>query len=97
MPLKIDTIIKMLIALFGEYLINPRSAAKYVKWLIRGRMYLNLLVPVEIYPDDWEGTNINPKQTKKYAIPVTAVKAEAEERGFKMPKVNQTKKSQSVF
>lgn len=67
-----EQLIKMLVAILGEYLINPKSAAKYAKYLVRGRDYLNILFPIDKYPEgDYTGTTIQDKSL--YSVPVTSV------------------------
>ncbi len=81
----VQFLIKMLIAMLGEYLVVPAKAAKYAKWFLRGRDYLNLLFPIEKYPADWSGTSINPAKAEKYVVPESAIVAAGKERGFNIP------------
>lgn len=80
-----EWLIKTIVSMLGEYLILPTKAAKYAKWFIRARNYLNLLFPVEKYPVDWQGTNISEDQPDLYEVPVEAVKRAANEKGFNLP------------
>jgi hypothetical protein len=81
----LEFLIQMLLSMIGAYLIKPASAAKYAKWFIRLRNFLNLLFPVETYPVDWKGTNIDAGKPDQYAVPVEAVKQAAKEKGFNIP------------
>lgn len=68
-----DLLIRYLVATLGEYLIKPKSAAKYAKYLLRGRDYLLLLFPLDIYPlGDYTDTTIA-KNREGFAVPKTAV------------------------
>jgi len=80
----IDFLLQMVLPIIGNFLTKPGSAAKYAKWFIRIRNYLNLLFPVEVYPADWSGTTINPAKAERYAVPVEAVKDAAKNLGFKI-------------
>jgi hypothetical protein len=84
----VDFLMQMILPIIGNFLTKPASAAKYAKWLIRIRNYLNLLFPPEVYPANWEGTNINPAKPERYAVPVEAVKSAASNFGFKIPFFN---------
>lgn len=64
-----EFLIRTLIALLGEYLLNPASARPYVKYLIRGRDYLNLLVPASVYPSDGLGSTLADRDPADFAIP----------------------------
>jgi hypothetical protein len=69
-----ETLIKLLVSLLGEYLIKPETAAKYAKYLLRGRDYLLLLFPVDKYPEgDYKGTTIARRDASTFAVPVSAV------------------------
>lgn len=78
--MSIEILLQLLLPMIGALLIKPKSAAKFAKWLIRIRNYLNLLFPVTVYPEDWTGTNITPSEA--YAVPVSAVKDAMKEKGF---------------
>jgi hypothetical protein len=67
-----EQLLKMLAAILGEYLINPKSAAKYAKYVLRIRDYSNILFPLDKYPEgDYSGTMIKDKAL--YAVPPSAV------------------------
>lgn len=71
-----EMLIKMLVSILGEYLIKPETAAKYAKYLLRGRDYLNILFPVETYPEgDYSGTSIGRADRDSLAVPVAKVDA----------------------
>lgn len=82
----IETIIKLLVSLIGEYLFKPSSAAKYAKWFLRMRDYLNLLFPEDRYPvASFEGTSLKGMRAETFAVPIEAVKEESKKRGFNIP------------
>jgi hypothetical protein len=63
-----EFLIRTLVSLLGEYLLNPISAAPYKKYLLRGRDYLNLLLPVERFPPDYGAANIT-GDLDRFALP----------------------------
>lgn len=68
----------MFVAILGEYLIKPETAAKYAKYFLRGRDYLLLLFPLSKYPEgDYTGTNIGRGATdpERLAVPTNLVPA----------------------
>ena len=81
----VEMMIKMVVAMLGEYLLKPGSAAKYAKWFLRGRDYLLLLFPLETYPTDYKGTSVENAPKGSTAVPVEAVKAAMKEKGFNIP------------
>ncbi len=83
--MSVEMMIKMVVAMLGEYLIKPAKAAKYAKWFIRARDYLNILFPVETYPEGYKGTTIENVPKDKAAVPVEAVKEAMKEKGFNIP------------
>lgn len=64
-----ELLIRMLVSMLGEYLIKPKTAAKYAKYFIRARDYLILLFPLDTYPmPDYGDTNLS-GGASKYAVP----------------------------
>jgi hypothetical protein len=84
--MNVDMIIKMVVAMLGEYLLKPVKAAKYAKWFIRARDYLLLLFPLYIYPEgDYSDTTIGKRDKEDLAVPPDAVKKAAKDNGFNIP------------
>lgn len=83
----VETLIKMIVALIGEYLFKPEKAAKYAKWFLRARDYLLLLFPLDVYPEQGllESSSFSGMTREKVAVPIAAVKEAAKSRGFNIP------------
>lgn len=80
----IQAIIQLLVGLLGEYLLKPASAAKYAKWLLTARDYLNLLFPSDVYPMGAVAPHITGMSKDKVAVPLDAVKEASEKQGFSL-------------
>ncbi len=82
--MSISFLIEMLVTVLRGFLFKSEKAAPYAKWLIRSRDYLNLLFPVEMYPENatkdaaLEAIEVKP-------VPVTEVKKAAKTGGFNLP------------
>ena len=82
--MSVEFLIKMMVAILGEYLLVPAKAAKYAKWLIRARDYLNLLFPTSKYPENWDGVKLDIGKVD-YAVPESAIIKASKDRGFNIP------------
>lgn len=83
----IETLIKLMVSLIGEYLFKPKSAAKYAKWFLRMRDYLLLLFPVDVYPTDHTVILGQGMTNEKVAVPIEAVHEAAKSKGFSLPSI----------
>lgn len=82
--MSIELMIKLFVSLIGEYLLKPGKAAKYAKWLLTARDYLNLLFPSETYPMGVAAPHIKGMTSEKVAVPISAVEEAAKSRGFSL-------------
>lgn len=82
----ISFLFEMLFNLLRGYLFNSAKLAPVAKWALRIRDYLNLFFPLETYPPNATGDvalkNLDPETV---AVPVEAVKKEAQKSGFNIP------------
>jgi hypothetical protein len=79
-------IFEMLAAALRGYLFNSAKLAKYAKWGLRIRDYLNIFFPLDTYPPNSTGdAALKNLDTDALAVPVEAVKKEAKSGGFNLP------------
>lgn len=82
----LGTIIEMLMMLLRGYLLKSEKLAPFTKWLLRIRDYLNLLFPIDTYPEDATG-DVYLERVKDdiVPVPISAVKTAAKKEGFNIP------------
>lgn len=82
-------IISMLVGFLAQFLLMPSKAAKYAKYLLKARDWLNLLFPVELYPKGgaFDNGDILPSgmTNEKVSVPISAVKEAQKSQGFNIP------------
>ncbi len=81
--MNISFLIEMLFSVIRSFLFKSEKAAPYAKWLLRIRDYLNLLFPIETYPEN--ATDDPALKMEVEPVPVSAVKAAAKATGFNIP------------
>lgn len=86
----IEMILQLFVSLLGEYLLAPIKAAKWSKYFLKARDYLNLLFPEDLYPKGGAFsqplTTIQGMTADKVAVPISAVKEASAKHGFSMPR-----------
>lgn len=84
-------IITSLMGFIAQFLMMPTKAAKYAKYLLKVRDWLNLLFPVTVYPTGGAFDNNNPlgefsgMSKDKVSVPLSAVKEATKTQGFNIP------------
>ncbi|MDQ3747990.1 MAG: hypothetical protein M3367_03080 [Acidobacteriota bacterium] len=80
-----DLLIKLVVGLIGQFLVAPMSAAKYAKYFLRARDYLNILFPLDVYPENTGDTTLAKLSKEDRMVPVKAVKEAMKKDGFNIP------------
>ncbi len=78
--------IEILVTILAGFIMKPKGAAKYAKYLIKARDYLNMLFPEETYPQlDYSKTSIGKADKSDIAVPLEEVEKAAKREGFNLP------------
>lgn len=83
-----EFIILSMLGILAQFLYFPIKAAKYAKYFIKARDYLNILFPVETYPPGIAFDNRADLQRITQtggAVPIEAVKQATKDKGFNIP------------
>ncbi len=83
-------VITSLLGFVAQFLMMPTKAAKYAKYLLKLRDWLNILFPVSVYPTGGAFDNNNPLgelglSKDKVSVPISAVKEATKTQGFNIP------------